>query len=101
MITTEEMKVNQLRIDGETLRDDVHQLKLSLEEATAKERRLKVMHEEVESLMKESEYIASRQRLIKVHRETIKAIELELVNLNARIQNFNNNASDKKSIEKN
>ncbi|UTH17295.1 chromosome segregation protein SMC [Macrococcus epidermidis] len=100
MITTEEMKVNQLRIDGETLRDDVHQLKLSLEEATAKERRLKVMHEEVESLMKESEYIASRQRLIKVHRETIKAIELELVNLNARIQNFNNNASDKKSIEK-
>ncbi|MFC6291692.1 chromosome segregation protein SMC [Macrococcus epidermidis] len=100
MITTEEMKVNQLRIDGETLRDDVHQLKLSLEEATAKERRLKVMHEEVESLMKESEYIASRQRLIKVHRETINAIELELVNLNARIQNFNNNASDKKSIEK-
>ncbi|XWL03327.1 chromosome segregation protein SMC [Macrococcoides goetzii] len=100
MITTEEMKVNQLRIDGETLRDDVHQLKLSLEEATAKERRLKVMHEEVESLMKESEYIASRQRLIKVHRETIKAIELELVNLNARIQNFNNNANDKKSIEK-
>lgn len=100
MITTEEMKGNQLRIDGETLRDDVHQLKLSLEEATAKERRLKVMHEEVESLMKESEYIASRQRLIKVHRETIKAIELELVNLNARIQNFNNNASDKKSIEK-
>lgn len=99
-ITTEEMKVNQLRIDGETLRDDVHQLKLSLEEATAKERRLKVMHEEVESFMKESEYIASRQQLIKVHRETIKTIELELVNLNARIQNFNTNASDKKSIEK-
>lgn len=99
-ITTEEMKVDQSRIEGETLRDDVHQLKLSLEEATAKERRLKVMHEEVESLMKESEYIASRKQLIQSHRATIKTIELELVNLNARIQNFNENASDKKSIEK-
>lgn len=99
-ITTDEMNVNQSRLDGETLRDEVHQLKLSLEEATVKERRLKVMHEEVESLMKESEYIASRKQLIIKHRQMIEMIETELVNLNARIQIFSDNASDKKSVEK-
>ncbi|WP_414043350.1 chromosome segregation protein SMC [Macrococcus sp. EM39E] len=99
-ITTEEIQVSQTRSDGETLRDEIHQLKLSLEEAKAKERRLKAMHEEVESLIQESEYIASRQSLISEHAQKIQTIETELKELNDRIQNFNNNASDKKTLEK-
>lgn len=99
-ITTEEMQVSESRSAGESLRDEVHQLKLSLEEATAKERRLKAMHEEVESLMQESAYIASRQALISEHTQKIQTIETELKGLNDRIQSFNDNASDKKSLEK-
>ncbi|WP_414047989.1 chromosome segregation protein SMC [Macrococcus equi] len=99
-ITTQEMQADQSRIDGERLRDEVHQLKLSLEETAVKERRLKVMHDEVESLMQEAHYIEERKSLITHHQESIAQIELELKQLNEKIQHYNNNTNDRKSIEK-
>ncbi|WP_414052700.1 chromosome segregation protein SMC [Macrococcus animalis] len=99
-ITTLEMEASKLRTEGETLRDEVHLLKLSLEEATIKERRLKVAHEEVASFAKETSYIEDRIALVESHKVKIKSIEETLNDLNERLQNYNNNANDKKAVEK-
>ncbi|MGK0554599.1 chromosome segregation protein SMC [Macrococcus capreoli] len=99
-ITTEEMQASEARSAGEALRDELHQLKLSLEEATAKERRLKVMHEEVESFIEESQYIEKREQMIQDYQQKIQSIEVELDQLNQRIESFNASANDKKALEK-
>ncbi|MCE4956776.1 chromosome segregation protein SMC [Macrococcoides caseolyticum] len=99
-IITEEMAADQLRVVGEELRDELHQLKLDSDALSAQERRLKVMFEEVDALMQESIYIEERRQLIGEHLDAIKEIEATLVQLNQRIAHYNEYAHDRKQLEK-